>query len=137
MLWMRSISKLAVLSLAVVAIAWPGAGRSNEPGLAGTDWRIVEVAGKSVDAAGTVRFAANRVSGKAACNSFFATTSNNGGRITIGPIGTTRMYCDGKMVLERETLTQLSQVTKAERRGADVALVDATGRIVMVLSAGR
>jgi heat shock protein HslJ len=130
----NSLAKAAVLATAIAAIAWPDAGRSSEPELTGRDWRIVEVAGARVDSAGTVRFASNRISGRAACNSFFAMVERTPDGITIGPIGTTRMFCADRMALERETLVQLAKVRRVDRRGDRVSLIAADGKIALTLA---
>ncbi len=43
-----------------------------------------------------------RSSGNAGCNSFRATYTRDGNRLTVGPAATTRKMCDGKGVMEQE-----------------------------------
>jgi heat shock protein HslJ len=60
----------------------------------------------------TVAFEKGTVTGQAGCNTFRATYSTEGSRITVGPASTTRMMCgDAVMTQEREFLKALETAT--------------------------
>jgi putative lipoprotein len=128
-----SWSRNAVIGLAVLAMAWPYAEQTAHAGLAGSDWRVVEIGGRSVTGAGTLRFAEGKISGKAACNRYFATFNEAGATIDIGPIGSTRMYCHSKMELEREYLQALQAARRFTRDGASLVLAGSDGRTLIKL----
>ena len=73
--------------------------------LAGTSWRVEELAGEAVpaDAEGTLEFPeAGKISGRAFCNRFSGKVEISGGSIHIGPIRATKMGC-GQAATERES----------------------------------
>jgi heat shock protein HslJ len=126
-------SRAAVFGLALMAIAWPTSGRTSEPALAGTGWRIVEIAGRPADPAATIAFEKNRVSGSTGCNRFFASLSVKEDAVNLGPIATTKIFCGPRTGIERDTLSALGRVAGAKRDGARVALLDASGKPVVML----
>ncbi|MGE3711027.1 MAG: META domain-containing protein [Hyphomicrobiaceae bacterium] len=103
--------RYAVIALAVLAIAWPSIQPDAHAGLAGSTWHVVEIGGAAVSGAGTLRFSQTSVRGKAACNSFSARFHGNGDRIKIATVGSTRMYCDGRMDLEQRLFDALEKVS--------------------------
>jgi heat shock protein HslJ len=129
----RHVARAAVLALPLAAMAWPTAGRSNEPTLVGSGWRIVEVAGRPADPAATIAFEKNRVSGSTGCNRFFASLQVNASSLAVGPIATTKMFCGPRTAIERDTLAALGRVSTVKRDGERVALFDAAGKAVVVL----
>lgn len=134
MLSVATVSRFAVVGFALIALAWPTSGRTSEPGLVGTGWRIVEVAGRPADPAATIAFEKNRVSGSTGCNRFFGSLAVRAEVLSLGPIATTKMFCGLKTGIERDTLAALVKVTSAKRDGESVALLDASGKAVVKLS---
>ena len=60
----------------------------------------------------TVAFEKGAVTGLAGCNTFRATCSTEGSRITVGPAATTRKMCaENVMTQEREFLKALESAT--------------------------
>ena len=96
--------------------------------LGGTGWRVVAIDAKPVTDAGTLQFADGKVSGKAACNRFNATAKTEAGRLTLGPLATTRMMCP-RMDVERLLLAALGTVARFEVQGARLRLFDASGQV--------
>jgi heat shock protein HslJ len=127
------VARSIIVGLALVAMAWPTSGRTSEPDLVGTGWRIVEVAGRPADPAATIAFEKNRLSGSTGCNRFFASLSVKADALAVGPIATTRMLCGLKSGIERDTLAALVKVTGAKRDGERVALLDSAGKPVVML----
>jgi heat shock protein HslJ len=129
----RTFARAAVVGFAALAMAWPTTGQSTEPGLVGTGWRIVEIAGRTADPAATIAFEKNRVSGSTGCNRFFASLSVSAATVNLGPIATTKMFCGPRSTIERDTLAALGRVAAAKREGERVNLLDAGGNAVVVL----
>ena len=128
-----SFLRYAVIGLALAAIAWPGARPDAAGPMVGAEWRVVELAGRPVEGAGTLRFAEGKASGKAACNSFFAPVKENGGLLRIGPVGATRMMCAGRMELEQLYFNTLGDVRGYRLDGRRLELTGATGAVLVVL----
>ncbi|MCA3180002.1 MAG: META domain-containing protein [Burkholderiaceae bacterium] len=111
-------------------------------GLAGTAWRIVayntgrqSVTSVGVGAPLTIEFGtAGGVRGSAGCNTYSGAWTESAGRVTIGPLRTTRMACaDPPDVMEREAavLRALESVATARREGDRLELRTATGAIAV------
>jgi heat shock protein HslJ len=67
-------------------------GGSAVPALAGTSWRLEDLAGAGVidDARASLEFSdGDRVSGSATCNRFTGTVTLTGNAISFGPLATT------------------------------------------------
>lgn len=126
--------RYAVIGLALAAIMWPFAPPKARGGLAGSEWRVVEIAGEKAVGAGALRFTQTSVRGKAACNSFFGAFRENHDNIEIAGINTTRMLCSGRMELEQALLGSLARVKSYRIDGNTVLLLDADGRAVARLA---
>ena len=129
-----SYSHWIVLALAVAAMAWPNTSRSGDLALTGTSWRVVAVAGGQAHPAATIAFAADRVSGMAGCNRFTGRLSVEPGRVSIGPVMSTRMLCRDAMPAEQALLAALPTVHSVERAGEQVVLRDSQGGAAVVLA---
>jgi heat shock protein HslJ len=84
----------------------------------------------------TATFAATgEVGGNAGCNSYSGPYKLDGTSLTVGPLATTMMACDQK-IMDQETafLTALQTPTKVETSGATVTLRDASGATQVILS---
>jgi putative lipoprotein len=126
--------RVGITVLALAALVWPMSARTTEPGLAGTGWRIVEVAGRPADPGATIAFEKTRISGSTGCNRFFASLTVTDAAIAVGPIATTKMFCGPRAGIERDTLAALAQVARVRRDGgAKVALLDASGKAIVLL----
>ena len=126
--------RFAVLALAVVAIAWPSAPPVVSAGLSGSEWRVVEIDGQEASGAGSLRFTLTSVRGKAACNSFMGAFREIGGAIEIAGLGATRMFCDGRMDLERMLLDALAGARSYILEGTHLVLRDGGGRTLVKLA---
>jgi heat shock protein HslJ len=100
-------------------------------GLAGSEWRPVQLGEQAVvDTVSLfVRFEAEgRVAGHGGCNRFFGSYQITGERISIGPLGATRMACpEPVMDLEMAFFSALEQARGFTRDRARLVLADEQG----------
>ena len=92
---------------------------------------VSPVAGTTITA---VFGADGQVTGSAGCNNYFASYTVSGTEITIGPAGSTKMYCetpDGTMERESRYLSLLGEVATFERAPKTLTLRDAEGIILV------
>jgi len=92
---------------------------------------VSPVAGTTITA---VFGADGQVTGSAGCNNYFASYMVSGTEITIGPAGSTKMYCEtpvGAMDQESRYLSLLSEVATFERAPKTLTLRDAGGSILV------
>jgi heat shock protein HslJ len=104
--------------------------------LAGTTWTLDSI--YTVDAvssvtAGTIITAVfdenGRLTGSAGCNHYFVSYNVTGISMSIGPAGSTKMYCNGPDVMLQETtyLASLSRAAAFTIIGDRLSLADANG----------
>jgi len=127
---------LVALGLAVALGGCRTAGPESEHGaaLAGTSWVAEDIDGRAVlgGVQSTLVFdAAQRISGRAACNQYFGTVERGeGARLQLKPAGTTRMACpEPVMDQERRFLEVLGTVASYRNDGGALSLLDASGRV--------
>jgi len=85
------------------------------------------IAGTRIDAVFTGN---GSVSGSAGCNQYFASYTTAGSSLTLGPVGSTKMFCGapaGIMGQEQAFLSLLTRVSRYEIEGDRLVLVDAEG----------
>ncbi len=126
--------RYAAIALAVLAIAWPTTPPTARASLAGSEWRVVEIAGTPSPVAGTLRFTLTSIRGKAACNAFFGAFRESDGNIEIAGINETGNICSGRMDLERAFLDALAQARSYKLDGSILVLIDAAGRSIARLA---
>jgi heat shock protein HslJ len=79
----------------------------------------------------TLNFEAERASGHAGCNRFFAAVRADGNALCFDNIGTTRMACaESGMAAERAMIDALSRTRAYRREGEALTLLDARGEVV-------
>ena len=123
-----------VIGLAVLAMVWPSAPPQAITRLAGSEWRIVEIAGTSAPRGGTVRFTQTSVRGRAPCNAFLGTFRETDAGIEIGGIHETHQPCAGQMELERAFIAGLARARSWRADGSTVLLLDLEGKAVARLA---
>lgn len=128
------ILRYGAIGLAVLAMLWPSAPPPARAGLAGSEWRLVEVTGATAPVAGTLRFTLTSIRGKAPCNSFFGAFRESDGAIEIAGINETGNVCSGRMELERAYLDALAQARSYRLDGGVLVLIDAAGKALARLS---
>jgi heat shock protein HslJ len=130
----KALLRYAALSTAVLAIAWPTTMPDARTRLSGSEWRPIEIDGKQVEEAGTVRFTKTSVRGKAACNRYFGAFRETGDNITIEGLSSTRMHCPGRMALERALLSALERAKAYRIENNTLVLFSAQGQPVARLA---
>jgi len=95
--------------------------------LAGTSWTLMELNGRAVTSTRvpTLLFdQADRISGFAGCNSYFATYHVQGAQLHVAEIGSTRMACtdERSTATEQQYLEALRTVTRWDRSGPTLTL---------------
>ena len=97
------------------------AGQAGSPGLAGTRWRLEDLAGTGVidDVRASLEFAEDgAVSGSGTCNNFRGRATISGDAITFGPLATTRKMCpEALMNQESAYLAALGAAERYEVSG--------------------
>lgn len=129
-----STLKFLAIALLLLAMVWPAAPPAIGPGLAGSEWRVVEIGGNRASGAGTVRFTQTSVRGKAPCNSYFGAFRESGSSIEIAGINETRMMCAGRMELERDFLDGLSRARSYLLDRGMLMLLDGSGQALVKLT---
>jgi putative lipoprotein len=101
-----------------------GAGGDAPPDLDGTAWKATEIGGGAVHEAiaSTLRIGEEgSMSGSAGCNRFFGTLSLEGDRVSVGPLGSTRMMCAPPVMEQEQRFFQaLEGAGRLERRGDEL-----------------
>jgi len=122
----RFFGKTLVMILALLA-----GGSALAEGLAGSEWRPVQLGEAEVTDTGNmfVRFEeGGRLSGHNGCNGFFGAYEITGDRIAIGPLGATRMACEEPvMQLETAFMQALEKARGVARDGTRLELTDEQG----------
>lgn len=113
-------SRLVTGLVALAVMACAGAehrGAATDPSLlAGTTWRLFDLAGTPALAnpEATLEFAdTGRVAGRASCNRFFGSVRLDASSITFGALGATRMACVDEV--NRQEAAYLGALQGAER----------------------
>jgi heat shock protein HslJ len=138
------VLRYAVPLLAIAAIAWPVTPPQAHPGLAGSQWHVVEISGARTPGAGTLRFTHTSVRGKGSCNAFFGAFREHGDRIEIaglfpadGSVLKSKphvMPCNGHWSVERLLLESLRRAASYRIDRGILVLIDADGRPLARLS---
>ena len=127
-----------MILISLLVAAWCS-GKAPEPSelqLEGTRWTLTDYVyndtslqvlnGTSV----TLDFREDgRITGSAGCNHYFASYDMKGTTVTIGPAGSTLMYCHAAGVMEQEStyLTLLGEASSVMVVNDRLALADAGG----------
>jgi heat shock protein HslJ len=130
--WTASLV-FAALAITLSSCAHTGGGGGGDvstpaPGLAGTAWRITEIAGAVADATSdaTLRFdAGGLVSGSTGCNKFTGMAAIEADNLTFTPLATTRLACAPELMAQEQSFLSAIQ---AVRRFA----VDPDGRLQLL-----
>lgn len=125
-----------VIVVAALAVLWPAGAPRAQSGIEGHEWRIAGLDGTAANDAGTLTLRDGRITGKAACNRYFAQliAGPDNGKLELGPIGATRIYCDGKMEKEKALFDALAKVRGYRLDANSLVLNDAGGKAVVLLT---
>lgn len=158
---MPGSAALAVLALALLMGCTPRDGVSQSPpssppsspaepapvvpgaeaeGLTDVTWRLVgfgaaaEAAPPLGEAAVTLQFTAEGVSGSAGCNRFFGSYQADAETISVGQIGSTEQACAPPLMdVERSFLSALEMARSWSLEGEGMRLYDAEGGVLLTL----
>lgn len=89
-------------------------------------WLAVEVGGNPVRGP-TIAFENGRVSGSGGCNRISGPAATSGSDIKLGPLISTRMFCEGKMEIEAAFIAALEAAKTFELGAEALALKDGSG----------
>jgi heat shock protein HslJ len=117
----------ALIGLILLAGCATGHSRSTDASaaLAGTRWTITSIDGQPPVAPDRARlvFEGARVSANVGCNGMGAEYRVEGGRLVVGPVVSTMMYCEGLMDQERAVSTLMAAAPEISRQGNALGLV--------------
>ena len=103
-------------------------------GLGNTSWTVVSIAGQPTppDARPTMTFApGGTVSGSGGCNQYTGSFHTDGDRITVGPVSSTLMGCEGERgQVEAAFLSGLQGATTWRQGGDGNLVLEGAGEIV-------
>ncbi|MCA9989502.1 MAG: META domain-containing protein [Anaerolineales bacterium] len=97
----------------------------------------VNLNGETVDALPdsqvTAQFSAGQVTGSAGCNNYFAGYELNGDALTIGPAGSTQMFCEPAELMDQESafLAALQSTASYKLDAGQLILSNADGGVVV------
>ena len=124
---MRRLTAVALLGVALTACGGLGTSAAPSDGLEGTSWTLVEINGREPagEAVPTLAFdEAGNVSGSAGCNTYTGTATLEGSSISMGPLATTRMACQGAAGVQETAFL-------AAMNGVQAYTIDGQGRLVL------
>lgn len=140
----RSTFGLRVLATALIVFALaacqPPRAASSDPAfrasVAGVDWELMELDGKTAAAGAggrraTIRFDADtaRVGGFSGCNRFSGSYTLDGDTLQFGPLVMTRMACARGMELESELAAALTATRRYELSTTQLKLFGPSGAV--------
>lgn len=134
--WLKygAIALAAVGLLAIIGLA-----AGADEGVEGETWAVAELnsgSGATAPLAGTLMtalFDDGSLNGTAGCNSYFTSYALDGDSISLGPIGSTRAFCNepgGIMDQEVEYLTLLETADRYERDGDQLTLFSGDAAVI-------
>ena len=113
---MRNVSILLALPLLLAGCVTTAPGAA--PTLAESEWRVTAIDGAPPVGEATLAFRADRLVASAGCNRLGGTWREESGKLVVGPLMATRMFCEGKMEQER-ALNDLLGAEPAVTRSGD------------------
>lgn len=138
---------VALVVGAVCVLAWgargagaapPSAGQREPvpaPVLDGVTWVLTRIGEESIGAGGreahlVFRKADGQVAGSTGCNRLSGRYQQDGSKLTVGSLMTTRMACPGEPVIEPRFLAALERVTTCKVAGRQLELFDRDGALL-------
>ena len=122
----------SLLVFVLFASACGGDDSGDEPtSLDGSSWTLVEGEGITMpkDVTPTIAFESGTVSGSGGCNRFTGTYDEDGAKLSLGMLATTRMACaEDVMSAEAAYLSALESVSSWSAAGGELMLSDSSGQ---------
>ncbi len=97
--------------------------------ISGIDWHLVGLEGRDVAWIASLRFEADKVTGKAPCNRFFGTNAAALPAVSFGAVGATRMACPD-LDFETAFFAALQAMQRSELDQGHLFLIGPEGRIM-------
>lgn len=120
-----------ILSIAVFAFACAGSNQGDlRQQLIGTEWLLNDLAGTAVadDVRTTLKFGEeDRLTGHGGCNGYFGQIQWGESGIKIGPLGATRMACEGAPMEQEDLYFQVLEKASEISRDGDDLVITCTG----------
>lgn len=139
--WTVTVGLLALLaacsSTTPAGPASSPAATASVPTLDGTSWTVTQLNGKPALAGHepTMEFSGTSVAGKAGCNRYNATFTQDGSTVTMTPGIMTQMACADDMMTQEHAFTvALMAVTGTRAAGDGLELVDNGAKAVLTLA---
>ena len=117
--------------------ATPAADTAATANIRDTRWNLVALGDKPVAPADTARAAylmlapdSKQVTGSGGCNRMFGVYELNGSDLRFSGVGSTKMFCQGRMETENQFLSSLLHVKSWKLAGQRLELSDSTGAVV-------
>lgn len=107
---------------------------ADHPKLGESTWKLVAIEQKPVNYGekAFIKFdeKENKISGKAACNSFSSEYEMAGQKISFKGITSTKMYCEGIMDEENQIITRLQKISRYEVKSDNLYFYD-EGKVML------
>ncbi len=135
---MKKITFLTVSLLVLAAFILSACSASST--LAGTSWKLISFGPANNPTAAntepnpTITFDKDsKVSGSVGCNSLSGSFKVSGDKLVFGPIATTMMACDEKLMLQESTVLQvLGETAKFKLEGSKLTITSNSGDMVAI-----
>jgi len=113
------------------------ASASSATIISNSHWRLTRLGDETIDNPANgreIQFAMEyqdkRIAGYAGCNRFFGHYEMNGDAIKFDQIGSTKMFCEGRMDVEQKFLSTLGEAARWKINEGTLQLFDANGRAI-------
>ncbi len=108
--------------------------------LAGSSWTLIsfetegEVVSAVKDAPATLTFAAegeevNRISGTGGCNRYFGSYMLTNDRLSVSPLGSTRMMCEPEQMAQEDRFFQALSTAESYELSDELLIIYAQGKL--------
>ena len=116
-----------ILSLAACGIF------ERHPDLKGTAWSLVEINGQPIldGSTPTLIFEADEIGGNGSCNVFGGDYEASNGKLTIGQVFSTLMYCEDVMDQESAYLATLQEAHGYQIKDGNLQILNADGQVTL------
>jgi putative lipoprotein len=133
---MKTNTMLFVLTL-VLTLSLAACGIfERDAGLEGTAWSLIAINGQPIldESAPTLVFDVDGVGGNGPCNAFGGEYQASNGKLTIGPIVSTLMYCEFLMNQESAYFTALQEAAGFKIANGNLQILNADGQVTLTFT---
>jgi heat shock protein HslJ len=137
----RAAALACAIACAIILATATSAAALDSAAFAGT-WRVLEIDGKLASHHETISFAADKISGRSACNHASATLAQAGDALRVSALKITAMGCGTdpsgdtrrRWAAERSYLDAFAAIRGHKQSGGDLLLTAADGRVLFRLT---